>query len=395
MKGDVCRVLALCAVVAAPAAAGQQAQEPNQPEPPPPVFELIPEAYIQLDWRAYPESPVAPGTGRLEFNTFEVRRMRAGATGRWRGARFELTVDPQDVSGTLVKDAYVEFRPGSYELRLGQFKPPGSRDYGTSARQTDFIERTALGTAFSAQRDLGVSLHGDLGQLFDYDAGVFAGDNNGASSRSGLTGAGRLEWEPHRDLVLALYGSEGRLSAVETDPENGLEGRLSSGYRFFENVYVQGRRTRVGGDIEWSPGPLQFTAEALRVRDERREQGVDVDDLLALVGMSAYFTTRWRFAPRRDVLLRYEYAGFDDVGPDTEMASVRPRAADVRARAAQAVTLGGSWGVTRWLRLMGNAGVEWFSDPRTAPKAGDDRGYWTLATRVQLELPGILGLRVR
>lgn len=395
MNRHISCVLALCAVVAAPAAAGQNAQEPVEPEPPRPVFELIPEAYIQLDWRAYPESPVAPGTGRLEFNTFEVRRMRAGATGRWRGARFELTVDPQDVYGTLVKDAYVEFRPGSYEIRFGQFKPPGSRDYGTSARQTDFLERTGLGGSLSAQRDLGVSLHGDLGQQFDYDVGVLAGDNNGASSRSGLTGAGRLEWEPRQDLVLALYGSEGRLSAVESDPENGLEGRLSSGYRFFENVYVQGRRTRSGGDVEWSPGSWQFTVETLRVRDERREQGVDVDDLPALVGMAANFTTRWRFASRRDVVLRYEYVGFDDAGPDTKMASVRPRAADVRALSGQAVTFGGSWGVTRWLRLMGNAGVEWFSDPRTAPEAGVDRGYWTLGTRLQVELPGILGLRIR
>jgi hypothetical protein len=77
------------------------------------------------------------------------------------------------------------------------------------------------------------------------------------------------------------------------------------------------------------------------------------------------------------------------------MASVRPRAADVRARAGQAVTLGGSWNVTRWLRFMGHAGVDWFSDPRTAPEAGDDRGYWTFGTRLQLELPDILGLRVR
>ena len=228
MTGNICRFLALCAVIAAPAA-GQNAQEPKKPQPPPPVFELIPEAYIQLDWRAYPESSVAPGTGRLEFNTFEVRRMRAGATGRWRGARFELTLDPQDVDGTLVKDAYVEVRPGSYEIRFGQFKPPGSRDYGTSARQHDFLERTALGGSLSAQRDLGVSLHGDIGQHVDYDVGVFAGDNNGASSRSGLTGAGRLEWEPRGDLVLAMYGSEGRLRAVESDPENGLEARLSSG----------------------------------------------------------------------------------------------------------------------------------------------------------------------
>jgi hypothetical protein len=321
--------------------------------------------------------------------------VRAGATGRWQGARFELTVDPQDIHGTLVKDAYVEFRPGSYEIRFGQFKPPGSRDYGTSARQTDFLERTSLGGSLSAQRDLGVSLHGDIGKHVDYDAGVFAGDNNGASSRSGLTGAGRLEWEPRGDLVLALYGSDGRLTAVETDPENGLEGRLSSGYRFFENVYVQGRRTRLGSDVEWSPGPLQFTVEALRVRDERQEQGIDLDNLSPLLAVAANFTTRWRFAARRDVVLRYEYVGFDDGGRKTDLASVRPRAADVRARSAQAVTFGGSWRVIRWLRLMGNGGIEWFSDARTAPEAGDDRGYWTLGTRVQLELPGILGWRIR
>ncbi len=230
------------------------------------------------------------------------------------------------------------------------------------------------GAPSAAQRDVGVALHGDLGQRFDYDVGLFAGDNNGSSRRSGLTGAGRLEWEPGPDLVLAVYGSEGRLAAVDTDPENGLEGRLSSGYRFFENVYVQGRRTRLGGDVEWSPGRWQFTVEALRVRDERQEQGVDIDDLPSVVGTGASLTTRWRFAPRRDVAVRYEYLGFDDDGPDTDMASVRPRAADLRARAAQAVTFGGSWGVTRWVRLMGNAGVEWFSDPRTAPEAGRDRG---------------------
>lgn len=384
--------LAFCLAYAAPTLAGQSAQE--TPKSPPPTFELVPKAYIQLDWRGYPDSPVTPGTGRLAFNTFEARRLRAGVDGQWRGTRFEFTIDPGDLDGTFVKDAYVEFRPGSYEIRLGQFKPAGTRDYGTSARRLDFLERAALGRALTAQRDIGVALHGDLGRTFDYEIGLFAGDNNGSRRRSGLTGAGRLEWESERDLVLAVYGSEGRLAAVDSDPENGLEGRLSSGYRFFESVYVQGRRTRLGGDVEWSPGRWQFTAEALRVRDERREQGVDIDDLPAVVGKGASLTARWRFGRRRDVAVRYEHLGFDDVGPDTDMASVRPRAADLRARAAQAVTLGGSWGITRWARLMGNAGVEWFSDPRTAPQAGNDRGYWILGTRLQIELPNVLGLRI-
>ena len=384
-------LFALCLVIARPSLAGQTAQETPEAAP---TFELAPEAFIQLDWRGYPDWPVTPGTGRLAFDTFEVRRLRAGIDGQWRGVQFEFTIDPQDLDGTFVKDAYAEFSPGSYEIRVGQFKPPGSREYDTSARRLDFMERAALARVLTAQRDLGVALHGDIGRTFDYDIGLFAGDNNGSNRRSGVTAAGRLEWEPQGDLVFAVYGSEGRLTAVDADPENGLEGRLSSGYRFFEGVYVQGRRTRLGTDVEWSPGRWQFTAEALRARDERREQGVDIDDLPAVVGTGASVTARWRFGARRDVAVRYEYLGFDDVGPDTDMASVRPRAADLRARSGHGVTLGASWDIARWLRLMGNAGVEWFADPRTAPQPGDDRGYWTLGTRLQLELPNILRLRV-
>ena len=55
MNGRLCCVLALCVAFAAPAA-GQAVQEPTAPEPPPPIFELVPEAYIQLDWRSYPDS---------------------------------------------------------------------------------------------------------------------------------------------------------------------------------------------------------------------------------------------------------------------------------------------------------------------------------------------------
>ena len=362
---------------------------------PPPVFELTPEAYTQLDWRDYADSPVAPGSGRLEFNTFEVRRLRAGANGRWRGVRFELTLDPQDLDGTAVKDAYAEIRPGKFEIRVGQFKLPGSRDYSVAARNTDFMERSAVGQVLAAHRDLGLSLHGDLGSKFDYDVGLFAGDNNGTRRRSGLTAAGRLEWEAAGNLVMAFYGSEGRLTAVDSEPENGLEGRLSSGYRFYENVYVDGRRTRLGGDIEWSPGRWQFTVEALRVREERNQQGVDLDDLPSVVGLGATFSTRWRFATRRELTARYEYLGFDDVGPETEMASVRSRASDIRPRSGQAITLGGSWRLQRWLRVMSNAGVEWYSDARTAPEPGRDTGYWTLGLRLQVELPGNLAWRVR
>jgi len=394
MKAAIAVLVGVACAAALPANA-QTSDAAARKKQPPPVFELTPEAYIQLDWRGYDDSPVAPGSGRLEFDTFEVRRLRGGVDGRWRGLRFELKVDSQDFDGTLVKDAYAEIRPGKFEIRFGQFKLPGSRDYSAAARNTDFLERSAVGQSLAAHRDLGVSVHGDLGSSLDYDVGVFAGDNNGTSRRSGVTAAGRLEWESSGNLVVALYGSEGQLKTVDSDPENGLEGRLSSGYRFYENVYVNGRRTRLGGDVEWSPGKWQFTAEGLGVRDQRKGQGVDLDDLPSVVGLGGTVSARWRFAARRELTARYEYLNFDDVGPETAMGSVRPRASDLRARAAQAVTVGGSWRLWRWLRLMGNAGTEWFSDPRTAPEPGRQSGYWTLGARLLVELPGNFKWRVQ
>jgi hypothetical protein len=386
MTGRLWRAVALMVLAGGPVAHGQQPRQRSS-EPASSALELTPQAYVQLDWRGYPDWTVAPGTGRLDFNTFDVRRLRAGLDGEWRRVAFEVTVDPQDVDGTTVKDAYGQVRLGGYRVRAGQLKLPGSREYTTAARNLDLLERSGLASSLAAHRDLGVAVHGDLGGRIDYDIGLFAGDNNGAAARAGLTAAGRLEWEPSDDLVVAAFGSEGRLSAAESDPENGLNGRLPSGYRFFDNVYVQGRRTRIGGDVEWSPGPWQLTIEALRVRDERREQGVDFDDLPSVVGLGASATVRLRFAPRRDVTARYEYLGFDDVGPDADADSVRPRAANVRAKAGQALTFGGSWRIQPWVRLMGDTGLEWFTEARSAPEASRSGPYARFGARLQVELP--------
>ena len=108
-----------------------------------PVFEVNPRGYVQFDWRGYPEWPIEPGTGRLEFDTFEVRRARIGVDGRWRRLSFEISLDPQDLDDdTVIKDAYGQLRfSRALRVRVGQFKIPGGREYMTSARTADFIER--------------------------------------------------------------------------------------------------------------------------------------------------------------------------------------------------------------------------------------------------------------
>ena len=224
-------------------------------------FEISPRGYVQFDWRGYPDWTVATGSGRLEYETFAVRRLRAGIDGQWRRMSFEFTVDPMDdLDDTLIKDAYIQIRlTRALRLRGGQFKLPGSREYGTSARSLDFLERSAFAQSIAPGRDIGGMAFGELGRRFAYEAGLFAGDGNGRNSRSGITSAGRVVWNGPRDVELAGSFTEGRTTAVETESANGLEGRSPSGYRFFERLYVDGRRTRVGGDAQWTPGRWQMT----------------------------------------------------------------------------------------------------------------------------------------
>lgn len=386
-------VLLVCLVLVQPANGQQADQQESQNAPH--KFEVAPRGYIQIDWRGYPDWTVTPGTGRLEHGAFEVRRLRAGVDGQWRRLAFEITLDPQDIDGTVVKDAYAQFRFSSaVRVRAGQFKLPGSREYHTSARSLDFMERSALASSIAAGRDLGVMLAGRLGGA-EYEAGMFAGDGNGRASRAELTSAGRILWNARANLEIGTSFSVGNTSPVDSDPANGLEGRSSSGYRFFERVYVQGKRIRLGADVRWEPGRWRFASEVLRAHDERAEQGLDFEDLPGVHGLGWSVAVVRQFGrgkgiPRLrewDLGLRFDKLSFDDDGPVTQADSVRPRATDVRAKGAQALIAGGSWSPMRWTRVVAQAALERFSESRSAPETGRRGSYFAFGTRVQFELP--------
>jgi hypothetical protein len=184
--------------------------------------------------------------------------------------------------------------------------------------------------------------------------------------------------------------------AVEADAANGFTGQAPSGYRFFDRVYVDGQRIRVGADVEWSPRSWRFTAEMIRADDERQGQGLDLEDLPGIVATGWSAAVVKQIGRRRgqarsrlrewDIGLRYDELTFDDAGPATSSDSVRPRASDVRPRAAETLSGSLSWSPVRWGRVMGNAGYERYSEPRTAPEPGR-HSYWTFGMRLQLEIP--------
>ena len=362
-------------------------------------FELQPRGYVQFDWRGYPDWTVAPGSGRLDFNTVEIRRLRAGVDGQWRRLSFEFGIDPMDdFDGALIKDAYVQVGVSrALRIRGGQFKLPGGREYGMSATSLNFMERSGFAQATGTGRDMGVMATGRIRRRIDYEAGVFAGDGVGRNSRAGFTTAGRIVWNGRNDLTFAASASEGRTVAVDSDPANGIQGHATSGYRFFDPLYVQGRRDRIGIDLEWSPGPWRLSAEGLRVYDQRHNQGLDGEDLPAAVSLGWNSAIVREFGRRRgaarsrlrewDLGFRVDGFSFDDDGPSTGRDSVRPRATDVRARDALTVMAGLSWNLARWARVMTNGGLERYLESRSAPEPGRRGNYWTVATRLQLELP--------
>lgn len=367
-------VVVLCGAI--PAGAQQQATDST--------FELTPTGYLQLDFRGFPDWDIAPGVGRLSRDTFEVRRLRAGLDGRWKRVTFEFSVDPLDDDGVFVKDAYAQIRLSPlFRVRAGQFKAPGTRDYAVSARALDFLERAPL-TALGVGRDLGVRIDGGRG-WFRYDAGVFAGDGVGRDDRSGLLVASRIVAEAGNDLELGFSISQALTESEDRDPENGPDFRATSGFRFADGVYVNGTRLRIGADVEWSPGPWRFTAEALRLRDGRDEQGLDLEDLPAATGTGVSFSVIRDLRRRLDAGVRYDFVGIDDAGSGSGSDSVRPRATNIRARAAHTVTLGSSWRLHDLVRLLGNAGLERYTDTRSAPEAGRAGNYYTLGARLQLE----------
>lgn len=361
-------------------------------------FSLAPSGYLQLDWRGYPDWDVTPGTSRLNRDIVEVRRIRAGLDGTWKQAAFEFSVDPTDDDGVFVKDAFVRVRFGrAFNLQAGQFKLPGASGYDSSARRIGFLERSALSMSLAARRDAGIQVDGRLG-AFRYAAGVFVGDNVGNDARSGATAAGRLEWRPRRGLTLGTFGSGGRTSATESEPANSHDSRSTSGYRFAQAVYVHGTRTRVGASVEWTPGPWRLEAEGLRLRDARREQGVEFDDLPAAIGTGLTAAVRRAFSgsassrawrPFRWLMpselgARYDLLRIDDDGA-AGTDSVRPRASNIRARSSHGLTLGSTWRLHAHARVLGNLGLETYSDARSAPRSDRTGAYVTAGARLQLE----------
>jgi phosphate-selective porin len=383
-------------------ASEQAEKKPKAPEHP--SWSPIPA--ITLDFKARIESEVRTATPALGLDQGQVewQDRRIGVEGTaFKRITFEvsreLSEDFEAANGlsekTAWKDAYVNLRVNkALNIEAGRFKLPFGREETTGETNLDFVHRSLAARVLSPGRDVGIMTHG---RLFDrrvsYEAGYFTrdGDNGRTSQTQGGRDAvvARLEFTPFASLAnRALAPLEVGVAVADSriDDRLGVRGRtvLGDGI-FFDRVYVNGQRRRIGFDAAWERGSGSASAEYITVSDERKAMGFNGDDLPSVDAKAWYVAGTWaitgerkhgRLEPRRDLLrggigavelsARVEELRFD-AATYPGSAFGFPSAAALSGNADRAITLGINWYLNHYVKLQGNLVREWIEDPERSP----------------------------
>jgi phosphate-selective porin len=182
---------------------------------------------------------------------------------------------------------------------------------------------------------------------------------------------------------------------------NSLRGETPYGFDYFEPVYVNGRRQRVGLELDWTPGPYGLRAEWIRTSEDRQGQGIGNANLSDFVGTGWYVYGSWivtgqdkddNISMRRSVLrggpgaievvARYGVLGFGSASEEGEPQR-NPRAEHLMKNSDRIWTTGVNWYVMPHVKVVGNAIHESFTDPERTPQAGAS-SFWSGVLRLQV-----------
>jgi phosphate-selective porin OprO/OprP len=367
-------------------------------------------AKIGHDWREFdPE---------IDADSTRWRHRRGGINGEI-GGHIEFQIERDFHSDGEWRDVFVSwttFRQAS--ITGGRFKVPFGREQLVSSSDVDFAERALVSNTIPPARDRGVMIAGRFLQRgVTYEFGVFEddGDNgvlqepqfavSGDIEGIGPSFAGRITGTPLRAVSPAFDTLRVGFSVGASKLPEGLNSLRGESYYgtvdFFEPVYVKGRRTRMGVDAIYAPGPFSITAEWIQAWEQRKNQGLGDMDLSDLISSGWYTAATWFLTgedkeeyatPRRplfeggigaiELAVRYETLGFesaDKSGP----AFSNPRAEHILGNTDRIWTFGLNWFANRWVRTVVNAIREEFDDPARSPIPGTAT-FWSGIFRLQV-----------
>jgi phosphate-selective porin OprO and OprP len=360
----------------------------------------------QVDFREFPDEP-----GTLSKSLVDLHRTRIGVEGRLiKEFEYQIEAELGDASQPW-RDIYIQTRSFRVlQVRAGHFKIPFSLEQLTSGMDLDFNYRSLAAAFLAPGRDVGVMLFGRvMNEVLRYQAGAFrrGGDNVRESERTepqaDRTYAGRLvvrPWNVFDNVFRTFSVGVAFTSGVLPAGPNGVRGKTIPGDAFFQHLFVNGHRRRLGGEFQWRPGPVGLQAEYIEVRDQRFGQGIDNQDLPNAYARGWYASGTWLLTgePKRDsveparpflrggigaieVAARLErLAAWSASVNDGSFSS--PRAPWVMPRADEVWTGGVNWYWNDYVKLQTNAIRERRTEEgRVIAGQGD---LWSGTFRVQI-----------
>ena len=335
-------------------------------------FQVRLRALVQTDARAYFDTAATPLPDQ-----FLIRRARPIIEGTVADV-VDFKLMPDFGQGTVVLfDAYIDLRPWRFlALRVGKFKTP----FGLERLQNDanmaFLER-GLPSNLVPDRDIGASLHGDLGGAsLLYEVGVFDGtlDNGSidADTNDGKDVVARFFSHPlrrlHREIVNDLgigfavtYGKEHGTAAMPGLPTYKTTGQnIFFSYLFDPTltkptVIAIGDRYRLTPQLYWYAGPVGLLAEyvynattvtndlsGLQPRKTLAHQSWQVELQLVLTGEHATYNG---VKPRRPFSLRGRGVGAFEIAGRCGQLLVDPATFPTYADPTKSARSALEWGV--------------------------------------------------
>jgi phosphate-selective porin OprO/OprP len=376
------------------------------------------EAKLQADFRHF--SPALPG-----IDESELEKARLGLKGRvLRHFYYEVE---REFRGTFVADhptypwtdVNVEargYRP--FDVKIGKFKVPFGMEQVTSTAKLDFVYRARLSEFLAPGRDKGILLTGRPleGVRLKYEAGVFLNDGENSHEKDSTRKTGgrafsaRLEGQPMqalnfplRNLQLALAVMSSNVTESPADETNSIRAETVAGETFFHRMFVQGRRLRLGTEMNWRQGAFSAQSAYIRVSEQRKGVGIGLQDLPELISQGWYLTGTWLLTgekksdtvkPKKDFLkggagalelaARYDTIQFGSA-THPGVASRSARAPNILENRDRVFTLGLNWYLNRFWKVQVNGVRESLGDPANAPITGRTR-YWATVMRLQFHM---------
>ena len=377
---------------------------------------------IRLDFKTRVEIEARPVTpeASLDGEPLEWQDRRVGVEGTiFKRFSFEVShefgkdfEEAHDLSEKSAwKEAFVRARvTKALVFDAGRFKIPFGREELVGETNRDFAYKSLAARVLSPGRDIGVMAHG---RLFDrraeYQVGYFARDGENGRTSQTLGGtdavAARLVLSPFRadaDRLLAPLEVGFNVQTSQLDNRLGIRGRtvLGDGI-FFERLYMNGARRRIGFDTGWERGPFSLSTEFVALSEERRGMGFDGADLPGVGARAWYLAWTWaltgerkhgRLEPARELSrsgfgaielavrteeLRFDMASLPDPVTTYSTAPI------VQANADHATTIGVNWYMNHYVKLVSDVVLESIADPARSPSPAGGGRFVTIVFLLQ------------